>query len=119
MKALLDEVYCLVSGYLEEGGNWKLHPDWVYCEYNYAGSNDRQFDTPENNMRHFLDRLSHEGVKFNWGSSRFNRERKKLWPCPIFFQLGSVHSPLALVTVVASLLIVLSVSTTQHYPTRE
>merc|ERR1719391_1325277 len=22
---------------------WKLHPDWVYCEYNYAGSNDRQF----------------------------------------------------------------------------
>jgi len=49
---------------------WKLHPDWVYCEYNYAGSNDRQFDTPENNMRHFLDRLSHEGVKFNWGSSR-------------------------------------------------
>merc|ERR1712226_852913 len=49
---------------------WKLHPDWVYCEYNYAGSNDRQFDSPENNMRHFLDRLSHEGVKFNWGSSR-------------------------------------------------
>jgi hypothetical protein len=50
---------------------WKLHPDWVYCEYNYAGSNDRQFDTPENNMRHFLERLSHEGNKFNWGSSRF------------------------------------------------
>ena len=57
---------------------WKLHPDWVYCEYNYAGSNDRQFDTPENNMRHFLDRLSHEGVKFNWGSSRCRRERKRL-----------------------------------------
>ena len=54
---------------------WKLHPDWVYCEYNYAGSNDRQFDTPENNMRHFLDRLSHEGVKFNWGSSRCSGER--------------------------------------------
>jgi len=49
---------------------WKLHPDWVYCEYNYAGSNDRQFDSPENNMRHFLDRVSHEGAKFNWGSSR-------------------------------------------------
>merc|ERR1719228_2519278 len=49
---------------------WKLHPDWVYCQYNYAGSNDRQFDSPENNMRHFLERVSHEGVKFNWGSSR-------------------------------------------------
>ena len=37
---------------------WKLHPDWVYCEYNYAGSNGRpEFDTPENNMRHFLERL--------------------------------------------------------------
>lgn len=37
---------------------WKLHPDWVYCEYNYAGSNGRpEFDTPENNMRHFLERV--------------------------------------------------------------
>jgi len=49
---------------------WKLHPDWVYCQYNYAGSNDRQFDTPERNMKHFLERLNHEGNKFNWGSSR-------------------------------------------------
>ena len=50
---------------------WKLHPDWVYCKYNYAVSDDRQLDTstPENNMRHFLDRLSHEGAKFNWSSS--------------------------------------------------
>merc|ERR1719225_356293 len=39
---------------------WKLHPDWVYCEYNYAGSNDRQFDSPENNMRHFPVRLPRE-----------------------------------------------------------
>jgi len=58
------------AGKVFSSDRWKLHPDWVYCEYNYAGSNDRQFDTPENNMRHFLDRLSHEGVKFNWGSSR-------------------------------------------------
>ena len=49
---------------------WKLHPDWVYCEYNFAESDDREFeDTPENNMRHFLDRLSHEGVGFDWGNS--------------------------------------------------
>merc|ERR1719429_551198 len=49
---------------------WKLHPDWVYCEYNYAGQEDKKFDSPENNMRHFLDRVSHEGAKFNWGTSR-------------------------------------------------
>ena len=24
---------------------WKLHPDWVYCEYNYAGTEDKKFDT--------------------------------------------------------------------------
>merc|ERR1719507_2030341 len=42
-----------LSGYLEEGGNWKLHPDWVYCEYNYGGRNGKVFDTPEQNMRHF------------------------------------------------------------------
>merc|ERR1719228_168564 len=49
---------------------WKLHPDWVYCEYNYAGTDDRKFDSPEKNMKHFLERLSNEGVKFNWGQSR-------------------------------------------------
>ena len=42
------------------GENWKLHPDWVYCEYNYAGNADRQFDSPENNMRHFLQRVDDE-----------------------------------------------------------
>ena len=57
MKILLDKMYYLVSGYLEEGGNWKLHPDWVYCEYNYGGRNGKVFDTPEQNMRHFIDRL--------------------------------------------------------------
>ena len=71
---------------------WKLHPDWVYCEFNYSGSNEQQlatnntdeqqFDSPENNMRHFLDRLSREGVKLNWGSSRFKSEIKRV--CPIF-----------------------------------
>merc|ERR1711962_1555239 len=30
---------------------WKLHPDWVYCEYNYAGTDDRKFDSPEKNMK--------------------------------------------------------------------
>ena len=36
---------------------WKLHPDWVYCEYNYGGTRDRLFETPEENMMHFLKRL--------------------------------------------------------------
>merc|ERR1719342_1636817 len=49
---------------------WKLHPDWVYCEYNYAGTEDKKFDTPEKNMRHFLERLADERASFNWGTSR-------------------------------------------------
>jgi len=49
---------------------WKLHPDWVYCEYNYAGTDDRKFDTPEKNMKHFLDRLANEKASFNWGENR-------------------------------------------------
>ena len=27
---------CLAKSFLE-GEQWKLHPDWVYCEYNYGG----------------------------------------------------------------------------------
>merc|ERR1719341_1846877 len=49
---------------------WKLHPDWVYCEYNYAGTDDRKFDSPEKNMKHFLERLADEKASFNWGQSR-------------------------------------------------
>jgi len=49
---------------------WKLHPDWVYCEYNYAGTDDRKFDSPEKNMKHFLERLADEKANFNWGQSR-------------------------------------------------
>merc|ERR1719412_2774650 len=50
---------------------WKLHPDWVYCEYNYAGQqDDRKVDTPEKNMRHFLERLADERANFNWGTTR-------------------------------------------------
>ena len=39
------------------GDRWKLHPDWVYCEYNYGGQSGKMFDTPETNMVHFLNRL--------------------------------------------------------------
>jgi len=57
------------SSYLS-GDQWKLHPDWVYCEYNYGGQADRMFDTPETNMMHFLDRLEEERTMFDWGQSR-------------------------------------------------
>ena len=34
--------------------NWRLHPDWVYCQYNYAGDRAMEFDTPEETFRHFV-----------------------------------------------------------------
>ena len=50
-------LFCSVSDYLEKDGKWKIHPDWVYCEYNYGGTRDRLFDKPEDMMHHFLMRL--------------------------------------------------------------
>ena len=46
--------------------NWRVHPDWVYCEYNYAGSPNREFATPEDNTRHFVGRTQSRG--WNWGT---------------------------------------------------
>merc|ERR1711892_1294177 len=57
---------------------WKLHPDWVYCEYNYAGTDDRKFDSPEKNMKHFLERLADEKANFNWGQSRLDLDNKNV-----------------------------------------
>jgi hypothetical protein len=54
---------CAASSFLTSGEKWKLHPDWVYCEYNYAGQSGRAFDSPETNMVHFLQRL--DQVLFN------------------------------------------------------
>jgi len=51
-----------------DGDKWKLHPDWVYCEYNYAGNGEREFDSPETNMRHFLERLDKHGM--SWGNNQ-------------------------------------------------
>ncbi|XP_023323136.1 voltage-dependent calcium channel subunit alpha-2/delta-3 isoform X8 [Eurytemora carolleeae] len=52
------------------GDRWKLHPDWVYCEYNYGGQSGKMFDNPETNMVHFLNRLEEEKNQFDWGQSR-------------------------------------------------
>ena len=54
-------IFILASSNLA-GDRWKLHPDWVYCEYNYGGQSGKMFDNPETNMVHFLKRL--EEVKF-------------------------------------------------------
>ncbi|CAG5106549.1 Similar to Cacna2d3: Voltage-dependent calcium channel subunit alpha-2/delta-3 (Rattus norvegicus) [Cotesia congregata] len=43
------------------GSNWKVHPDWVYCEYSSAS--DKQFSTPEERILHFLGRTRMPGDK--------------------------------------------------------
>ncbi|KFB41437.1 voltage-gated calcium channel alpha2-delta subunit 1 [Anopheles sinensis] len=73
----------LVTTVSTPGNNWKVHPDWVYCEYNSlkdADGNgegtaestyrdkDESFDTPEEQMLHFLARVGRPGWK--WMSLR-------------------------------------------------
>ncbi|KAK0164848.1 hypothetical protein PV328_003419 [Microctonus aethiopoides] len=48
------------------GTNWKVHPDWVYCEYNSAS--EKIFHTPEERILHFLVRTRMPGWK--WMSMR-------------------------------------------------
>ncbi|XP_014246185.1 voltage-dependent calcium channel subunit alpha-2/delta-4 isoform X2 [Cimex lectularius] len=49
-----------------KGNNWRVHPDWVYCEYNYAG--EHNFSSPEEQVLHFLSRTRKPGWK--WMSLR-------------------------------------------------
>ncbi|XP_032667420.1 voltage-dependent calcium channel subunit alpha-2/delta-3 isoform X2 [Odontomachus brunneus] len=49
-----------------KGNNWKVHPDWVYCEYNSAS--DKFFSSPEERILHFLTRMRRPGWK--WMSLR-------------------------------------------------
>jgi len=73
---------CAASSYLTGGEKWKLHPDWVYCEYNYAGQSGRAFDSPETNMVHFLQRLdqvsSLEQISRIFGHRTGKNKRKNL-----------------------------------------
>ncbi|XP_078047218.1 voltage-dependent calcium channel subunit stolid isoform X3 [Augochlora pura] len=49
-----------------KGTNWKVHPDWVYCEYNSAS--EKWFSTPEDRVLYFLSRARNPGWK--WMSLR-------------------------------------------------
>uniref|UniRef100_A0A1I8NBR2 VWFA domain-containing protein n=2 Tax=Musca domestica TaxID=7370 RepID=A0A1I8NBR2_MUSDO len=67
-----------------KGDNWRVHPDWVYCEYNsvsdlekeressgeYSNSRDQEpsFGSPEEQVLHFLARAGRPGWK--WMSVR-------------------------------------------------
>ncbi|XP_014599810.1 PREDICTED: voltage-dependent calcium channel subunit alpha-2/delta-3 isoform X1 [Polistes canadensis] len=49
-----------------KGSHWKVHPDWVYCEYNSAS--DKSFISPEDRVLHFLSRTKKPAWK--WMSLR-------------------------------------------------
>ncbi|XP_003707444.1 ca[2+] channel Muscle-specific alpha2/delta subunit isoform X2 [Megachile rotundata] len=41
------------------GDNWRVHPGWVYCRFHYLEGHE--FETPEEELRHFLDLLNRPG----------------------------------------------------------
>ncbi|XP_050313474.1 voltage-dependent calcium channel subunit alpha-2/delta-4 [Anthonomus grandis grandis] len=50
------------------GNNWRVHPDWVYCEYTSGTSGEQFFKTAEDRVKHFLSRTRRPGWK--WMSLR-------------------------------------------------
>lgn len=85
--------HCLTFNFLHpavteyfKGHNWKVHPDFVYCEYNSLKDMDKElessgesyfrdredsFDTPEEQVMHFMSRAGRPGWK--WMSVRIER----------------------------------------------
>ncbi|KAL1492838.1 hypothetical protein ABEB36_011020 [Hypothenemus hampei] len=51
-----------------KGSNWRVHPDWVYCEYTSGTSGEQWFKTAEERVLHFLSRSRRPGWK--WMSLR-------------------------------------------------
>ncbi|XP_066248277.1 voltage-dependent calcium channel subunit alpha-2/delta-3 [Euwallacea similis] len=51
-----------------KGTNWRVHPDWVYCEYTSGTSGEQWFKTAEERVLHFLSRSRRPGWK--WMSLR-------------------------------------------------
>ncbi|XP_048526284.1 voltage-dependent calcium channel subunit alpha-2/delta-3 isoform X1 [Dendroctonus ponderosae] len=56
-----------VTDYLK-GNKWRVHPDWVYCEYTSGTSGEQWFKTAEERVLHFLSRSRRPGWK--WMSLR-------------------------------------------------
>ncbi|XP_069675652.1 voltage-dependent calcium channel subunit alpha-2/delta-3-like isoform X2 [Periplaneta americana] len=42
-----------IINYLK-GSGWKIHPEWTYCKYHHQ---TRTFDSPEEELSHFLDKM--------------------------------------------------------------
>ncbi|XP_065165704.1 voltage-dependent calcium channel subunit alpha-2/delta-3 isoform X2 [Atheta coriaria] len=71
MYELVAEQEIKLSQKVEEyfkGDNWKVHPDWVYCEYSSGSSGEQRFRNAEDRVRHFLSRSRRPGWK--WMSLR-------------------------------------------------
>ncbi|XP_031336712.1 voltage-dependent calcium channel subunit alpha-2/delta-3 isoform X2 [Photinus pyralis] len=51
-----------------KGSNWKVHPEWVYCEYTGGSASEQVFRTAEERVLHFLSRSRRPGWK--WMSLR-------------------------------------------------
>lgn len=72
-----------------KGDNWRVHPDWVYCEYNSVSDLEKEressgeytsrdqepsFGSPEEQVLHFLARAGRPGWK--WMSVRTLSQHK-------------------------------------------
>ncbi|GJQ67510.1 hypothetical protein Trydic_g5143 [Trypoxylus dichotomus] len=51
-----------------KGNNWRVHPDWVYCEYTSRSLEEQSFRSAEERVLHFLSRSRRPGWK--WMSLR-------------------------------------------------
>uniref|UniRef100_T1H0I3 Uncharacterized protein n=1 Tax=Megaselia scalaris TaxID=36166 RepID=T1H0I3_MEGSC len=47
-----------ISSYFA-GDKWRIHPDWVYCK-----NHTKTFDTPEAELRYFIQKMSKPGWKW-------------------------------------------------------
>jgi len=62
IKRVLADHNINVSSFFS-GKNWKVHPDWVYCRYNY--DHIKTFASPEAEVLHFVDRTQRERWRWN------------------------------------------------------
>ncbi|XP_060849849.1 voltage-dependent calcium channel subunit alpha-2/delta-3 isoform X2 [Rhopalosiphum padi] len=54
---------------------WRIHPDWLYCRYAYDDGDNTSFKTPEDELKHFLKRISKTDNTWNkWPPPRFYSE---------------------------------------------